>query len=396
MSWIKRNLYFVIGGAVALMLMGLAGFYLYSKWHRNNEVMQKLEADFAELQRLNSENPHPGSGSVDNIAKAQEQQRQLREFGGKLRKFFDPIPPIPQTPEFPKVSDRDFSAALSRTIDQLERAANSTSVTLPPAYSFSFEAQRPRVTFAVASTPFLAVQLGEIKAIADVLIGAKVNSIDNIRRERVSTDDMTGQMTDYLEEKSVTNELAVLTPYEVTFRCFSSELAGVLGGFAASPHAIMVESLNVEPASGTNTLMNPEMAMYGGPGYPMPGAAGSLAAGNEFARRYGGLRGGPEGMGMGMGMGPGGGRMGGGNLGGGALGGGSLGGAAGGAGGVQYRPIAPGAPTVRPPQPMQPAYGAAAGAGARTPALQTVMDEKQLKVTMSLTVIKPTPPTTRK
>lgn len=404
MAWIKRNLYFVIGGAVALILMGLAGFYLYSNWQADNAVMQKLEENFAELQRLNSENPHPGSGNVDNVVEAQNQQKELRTFITSLRKFYQPIERIPSPQEAPKVTDRAFSAALSRTIDQLQRAANNTSVLLPPNYSFSFETQRPRVTFAAGSTEPLAVQLGEVKSIADVLIAAKVNSIDNIRRERVSSDDLTGPQTDYTDAKSETNDLAVLTPYEVTFRCFSTELAGVLGGFAASPHALMVKSLNVEPAAGTNTtMMGPDgMPM---PGYAMPpGMPGGMiappptAAEAEYGGRYGrpamgnaevpGGRYGPAG-----GAGPGGGtqsRYG--TLGGGALGGGAA------AGGVTRGPEAP---TMAPPGVRPPVAGY--GGGAFTPpartaggALPTVLDEKQLKVTMKLLVVKLNPSTPRK
>ena len=43
MDWIKRNLYFLIGSLVALALMGLAGWYLYSKWQLNNEFLGKLD-----------------------------------------------------------------------------------------------------------------------------------------------------------------------------------------------------------------------------------------------------------------------------------------------------------------------------------------------------------------
>ena len=38
MSWIKRNLFFVIGSVVALALMGLAGWFLYTKWNLNNQI----------------------------------------------------------------------------------------------------------------------------------------------------------------------------------------------------------------------------------------------------------------------------------------------------------------------------------------------------------------------
>src|SRR5215831_1217113 len=129
MAWIKRNLYFLVGGAVALALMGLAGFYLYSKWQLNNEILEKLQADFAELERLSKEKPHPGDGKkVNNIEEAKNQQKQLREFTQRGRKFFARIPPIPDAP---KVTDHELSTAFSHTIDQLRRDATNASVTLP-------------------------------------------------------------------------------------------------------------------------------------------------------------------------------------------------------------------------------------------------------------------------
>ncbi len=51
-----------------------------------------------------------------------------------------------------------------------------------------------------------------------------------------------------INDVSVTNNLAVLTPYVVTFRGFSAELASVLAGFAASPHGFIVKGINVQPA----------------------------------------------------------------------------------------------------------------------------------------------------
>jgi hypothetical protein len=92
-----------------------------------------------------------------------------------------------------------------------------------------------------------------------VIFQAKVNSLDAVRRERVSMDDQNGPQTDYLDPThlSVTNEMAVLTPYEVVFQSFSAELAGVLAGFASGEHGIIVKSVNVEPASATSGLLDP-------------------------------------------------------------------------------------------------------------------------------------------
>ena len=60
MDWIKRNLYFLIGSLVALALMGLAGWYLYSKWQLNNDILGKLDEQYAELKRLNRAEPPSG------------------------------------------------------------------------------------------------------------------------------------------------------------------------------------------------------------------------------------------------------------------------------------------------------------------------------------------------
>jgi hypothetical protein len=358
MDWIKRNLYFLIGSAVALALMGAAGWFLYSKWQLNNEIFEKLNQDYAELERLNKQKPHPRSGQVNNIALAKEQQQQLREFIKKSRTHFERISPIP---DLPKITDRDFSPALSRTISQLQRDATNASVILPPDYNFSFQAQKQKVSFAAGSLELLAVQLGEVKTISEILFQAKINSLDNIRRERVSADDTSGPQTDYLPEKSVTNDLAVLTPYELTFRCFSSELASVLVGFGASPHALLVKTLNVEPGpavAAVDTTSQPTPYAYtppppvanpGGPG-------GELAASGAAAmmRRYGLRPGGPGGGGL---------------------------------GGIPLR--VPGESPVAPaPVPQQYAPTAPVAHGG----LPTVLDEKQLKVTIMLNLVKLLPP----
>jgi hypothetical protein len=256
MDWIKRNLYFLIGSLLALALMGCAGWYLYSKWQRNNEILGQLDEQYAKLKRLYEQNPHPGSGKVDNIKAAKDQQQELRAYIQKSLRYFQRCLPIP-VPESGKLTSQEFSSALSRTLDQMQQEATKTSVVLPPkdskgqTYSFSFAAQRESLAYAAGSLDPLSVQLGEIKAICTVLFQAKINALDNLRRERVSEDDLKGPQTDYLPDKSTTNELAVLSPYEISFRCFSPELAAVLAGFASSPYGLLVRTINVEMAPAT-------------------------------------------------------------------------------------------------------------------------------------------------
>lgn len=434
MDWVKRNLYFVIGSAVAVVLMGLAAFYLYSGWRHKNEVFEKLSAQYAELKRLYELNPNPGSEKVDNIRAAREQQEQLRAFIKQASQYFVTPPPIPQPVGTNRVSGEEFTSALRRTVEQLRRDAANSSVTLPNDYYFSFEAQKTLMRFAPGSLDLLAVQLGEVKALCDVLFAAKVNAIEGLRRERVSNDDYKGPLSDYLEQKSVTNELAVLVPYEVTFRCFSAELANVLNGFHSAPYSFLVKTIDVEPASAVPGPASPEggvgaefyarygiappspeappapgamppryalpdgappvnpYARYGAtpgapgvmPRYPVGGVGPEGGVGGAFAQRYGGDTAGD--------------RYGG--------GGASL-------GGIPYRPL-PGAqaggmggmygqgyatPTY--PMPTMPAYPPGGtmpttGAPSTKGGLQTVLDEQPLRATLLIHVVKLLPKESRR
>ena len=153
MAWIKRNIIFVIGATVALVLMGLAGFYNFSGWKHNTDEGEKLKAAYDELKRLNQQTPHPGSGKVDNIKLAREQQKDVRAFIAKSAAHFEPIPAIPAGTN---VSGEDYASALRQTIDQLQRAAANNSVSLPPKYQISplKPSGNSSVTLPAASTPW--------------------------------------------------------------------------------------------------------------------------------------------------------------------------------------------------------------------------------------------------
>jgi len=339
MDWIKRNLIFVVSAAVALGLMGAAGFYSFSGWTHNAEELEKLNGGYEELKRLNTLNPHPGGGKVDNIKLAREQEKELQAFIAKVAGHFVRIAAIPDATN---VSGMEFSSALQQTIDQLQREATNNSVILPPKYRFSFEAHLGRVQFAAGSLGPLAVQLGEVKTIVSILNSAKINALDGIRRERVSVDDAAGSPTDYLDVKSTTNELAVMTPYEVTFRSFTPELASVLSGLAASPHGLLVKSINVEPAPAP-TVPDPSVAPVAQIFYqnPLTPASPQPDSGAAFRSRYG----------LGSGK-------------------------------DRYGPATPATPT------------APLGVVAPTakPAIQTLVKERQLKVVMLIQVVKLLPP----
>jgi hypothetical protein len=281
MAWIKRNLFFVVGAVIAAGLLAAAGVYDYQNWQRNNTALDALNQTYETLKRLSAQNPSPGNDTIDNIQAARVQQQQLQQWIQQAGQYFQPIPPIPD-PAKGAITDARFAAARDHILSQLQAEANNASVTLPPQYGFSFEAERTSVKFAPGTLTALSQQLGEVKMICELLYAARINALDGIRRVRASDDDAVGPQADYTDHPTITNELAVITPYEVTFRCFSQDLAKVLSSFAISPHGFIVKAINVQPAAGaTTTSPSPGSPTFGEPevpAYARPAAPASRPA----------------------------------------------------------------------------------------------------------------------
>ena len=274
MAWIKRNLFFVVGGILAIGLLGAAGFYNYQSWSHNTAAFNELKENLDTLRSLSSQKPGPGNDKVNNIVSAKDQERQLRDWIRQAGNYFLPIAPVPN-PADGVVSSEGFAAALRRMIDQLQREAENASVALPPQYNFSFKAQRDLVKFAPGSLGALAGQLGEVKTIAEILFAARVNALDGIQRVRVSDDDASGPQADYLNDQPVAGNLAVLTPYQITFRSFSPEIGVVLAGLASSPHGFIVKGINVQLA-GAATAASAEAGAAITPASPLTAGKGGL------------------------------------------------------------------------------------------------------------------------
>ncbi len=276
MGWIKRNLFFVIGGGIALVLLGGAGFYIYQGWSRNAQAQDSLTTIYGTLKQLADQKPGPGT---NNTEIARDQQKQVFNWMSSAGSYFQPVAPIPPSP----VTSESFAAALRRTVAQLNKEAESAGVPLPPQYYFSFDAQRPLMVFASGSLDPLAVQLGEVRLISEILFSARVNSLDGIQRVRVSDDDANGPQADYTDLPAVTNDFAIITPYVVTFRSFTPEIARVICAFASSSNEFIIHSINVEPASqgaGTEAV-----GVY-------PGMPGQNPGGGVYPPGFGGYPGG--------------------------------------------------------------------------------------------------------
>lgn len=296
MTWVKRNLFFVIGGLVALGLLGAAGYYNYTSWARNSDEVDKLKEIYATLNSLNSPDANPGNDKINKIDQAKDQDAQLHAWLDQAVAWFQPIPPIPPSSPAKPVSNESYTEALRRTIDSLLHEADAANVVVPDLapdkYAFSFKSERDLVKFSPGGLDALAAQLGEVKTIAEILYAAGVNELNSIQRVRVADEDANGPPADYISEQSITNNQVIITPYVITFQSFGPEIARVYAGFAASPHAFIIKSRNVLPAQPNANTPAPapqffprggdHMNPYGQtPGGPLPDKTGLVTVFKE-------------------------------------------------------------------------------------------------------------------
>jgi hypothetical protein len=350
MNWLKRNLYLVLSAAAALVLLGLTGFYLYSQRQKERAVTTELEGQISEWKRLTSRKP---SANEENIAAAKKEQERLTGLLKTNREFFAP------TATFTNMDSATFKTLLETTIYDLEQRASRSGVSLPQRYNFTAGRLRASVVFQEAELLPLAYQLAEIRALCDILFDARIHSLVRIRRVPVSKHD-TGSNEYLTGSKIQTNAVtgAVITPYELTFHGFSGELSAVLAGLQQSRHAFMVKMMDIEHATDSAPAAMPDMpyAIPGG-GVPMPVPQQTPQSGADLMRqRYGG---GAPGRG-----GPGGGR---------------------GAEFIQRYGTAPGARPGMAPGAPGTVYAPAAPSR-RGP--ETVLEEKQLKVTLTVDAVR--------
>lgn len=275
MQWIKRNLFLVAGGVVALALLGIAGFYLYTKIQQDHAITEELDGATKKLEDLAKRDPYPNQ---ENIKSTKEEGKRLQGFLGEVQKHFSAAP-YPQ-----QLNNMEFRTYLDNTRSKLLTDAQKAGVEVPTNYWFSFSAQKGTMSFSAASLQPLASQLADIEAICEVLFDAKVNSLVWVRRVPVdSTQDVQGSQ-DYLNAKPSTNSWAVVMPYEVTFQAFSSELASVLEGLVRLPYCYVVTNLVVEQASAAASPTDQSVPQYNDRYGGMMSGAGDMGA---LARRYG-------------------------------------------------------------------------------------------------------------
>ena len=318
MNWIKQNVGLVVGCVIALVLMCVAGWYMMAQIEKDRGITTELDSQRQLVKSLYTRDPHPGTAKVDNIGAVKKEQERVQE------KVLGPMEAQFPGFEIPaKLSISSFKEILENTVSELQRDAKYTGISLPSTdqgnYGFSFDDIRPRIYLEADALRPLTFQLYQIRELCAVLFESKIHGINAIKRLPVSDNDTassggggfgitgttpTGTSTsteNYIEDVATQdpNINAIMMPYQISFQCFSSELARVISGFNQSSHFFRIKWLAVEQGEsnsmssrggsmrGAETSME---AMYGlAPPPPAASMNSRYGLGAGLGSRYGGM-----------------------------------------------------------------------------------------------------------
>jgi len=263
MLWIKRNLFLVVGIVISVALLGGAGWYVYSNSEEDFARDEELEKLKTEITTIESGPMFP---SEANIALVKSNTAQVLSYMAAGERVFGTEP-------VKVAGEAQLKVGLANLVDSLRREATNAGVQVPPKYEFTYGEVKvmPRLP-AYALDP-LTNQLKEVRSLCSILFNAKIQSLESL--QRVPSFQGEPQGPDLLADRVTrtnsisTNLFVVTTPYRLVFRGFSGHLTEVLNGFASAKEFYAVRQVDVEPAGGM--VDSPGMAIPGSMGV-MPGA----------------------------------------------------------------------------------------------------------------------------
>ena len=142
-----------------------------------------------------------------------------------------------------------------------------------------------KLTYPTANIGPWMQELEEIDAILDILYRAKINYLSGLQRVPVSADD-TGA-GDFLAATTAANQWGMVTPYKITFRGFSAEIAAVMEGFARSSNCFIIQAIVVSQDTTVQSAVSqppseqPAAAYAPRPVNPNPGARPAKGGGGS-------------------------------------------------------------------------------------------------------------------
>jgi hypothetical protein len=244
MVWIKRNLIVVIGGVVSVALLAVSVIFAQGAKQKQDDAAQALQSYTNSVKTLLSARPFPND---QTISKFEAEAEAVRGFSRDAEKLFAYTPPS-------KMGGQQFKIHLLKALVQLQADATNNNVQIPDQYQFTFGHLVPMPNLVPYSIQPLQESLDDIQHICQVLYSSRVHALEHIQRfpAYLREPGQLGLSYEYWPRTNVTSSDAVFksTPYVFRFRGFTSELTEVLNRFASADRFYVVRKIDVVQASG--------------------------------------------------------------------------------------------------------------------------------------------------
>lgn len=254
MVWIKRNLFVVIGGVVAVALLAVAVVFAQAAKQKQSDATQSLQSYTNSVNALLNARPFPNDEAIE---KFEEESKVIQQFSRDAEQLFEYKP-------LERMGGQQFKIHLLKALVQLQADATNSNVTIPDQYQFTFAHLVPMPNLVPYSIEPLQESLADIQNLCKILYESKVHALEDIQRFPAYPREpgRIGLSFDYWPRTNVTSSEAVFksTPYAFRFRGFTSELTEVLNRFASADRFYVVRKIDVAQAGG---VRRPGMAGMG-------------------------------------------------------------------------------------------------------------------------------------
>lgn len=277
MVFIKRNIFWIIGGLVSVGLIAGSVMFTAGAQAKAEEKLGELSTYTNKVNTLKDANPYP---SPEAIAQVKEDTEKVKELSKQAEAMF-----IYEKP--PEVHSRKFKVHLINSLVALQSEATNYNVRLPQNFYFTFSHLLPMPNLLPYSIGPLSERLQDIQHITKILFESRVHSIDSLARVPAYGREPGGAalMYDVGIRTNLSTETAdfTSTPYRFSFRGFTTELTEVLNRFASSDRFYVVRQIEVLATRSAEPSFVSRSAMFGGLG-------GGMDSGDDIQSGGGTLR----------------------------------------------------------------------------------------------------------
>ncbi len=216
----KSNPFYITWGIISLLLVGGAGFFLFSSKSAYDETKGSFQDKEATIERLQKKAPVPTSKSVKDMEKlVADYEADVNELYSGLATFQRPLPT--------NLTDSQFQKEVFEKRVAFFAAAKAANLTIKAKDEFYFGMERYRETLpSPTDVPLLSYQLEAINRLLAILVDNGAEELLDLRRELLPREVAPTQPDPTLGQSVVRYELRVefLAPFDA-FQKFINELA---------------------------------------------------------------------------------------------------------------------------------------------------------------------------